>query len=144
MAACTGYFQKKGKQEGTVVVTYPDGTKTSINVTVNIVDKNANGTSNGNNGNNHGEAKEELLKHNAYLYGQDGKRANKAGLKAGSTVTTYGMVVINGRKFFTLDNDYYLAAGNAVAQTRKLKYMPISITSMVNVLVRRSLRLVRM
>ncbi|QJD73586.1 hypothetical protein HG715_06545 [Lactobacillus acetotolerans] len=135
---------KKGKQEGTVVVTYPDGTKTSINVTVNIVDKNANGTSNGNNGNNHGEAKEELLKHNAYLYGQDGKRANKAVLKAGSTVTTYGMVVINGRKFFTLDNDYYLAAGNAVAQTRKLKYMPISITSMVNVLVRRSLRLVRM
>ncbi len=127
-----------------MVVTYPDGTKTSINVTVNIVDKNANGTSNGNNGNNHGEAKEELLKHNAYLYGQDGKRANKAGLKAGSTVTTYGMVVINGRKFFTLDNDYYLAAGNAVAQTRKLKYMPISITSMVNVLVRRSLRLVRM
>ena len=113
---------KKGKQEGTVVVTYPDGTKTSINVTVNIVDKNANGTSNGNNGNNHGEAKEELLKHNAYLYGQDGKRANKAVLKAGSTVTTYGMVVINGRKFFTLDNDYYLAAGNAVAQTRKLKY----------------------
>ena len=109
---------KKGKQEGTVVVTYPDGTKTSINVTVNIVNKNANGNGN----NNHGEAKEELLKHNAYLYNKEGKRANQAVLKAGSTVTTYGMVVINGRKFFTLANDYYLAAGNAVSQTRKLKH----------------------
>ena len=108
---------KKGKQEGTVVVTYPDGTKTSVNVTVNIVDKNANTGDN-----NHGNAKEELLKHNAYLYGQDGKRANKAVLKAGSTVTTYGMVVINGRKFFTLDNDYYLATGNAWSQSRKLKH----------------------
>ncbi|BAQ56473.1 conserved hypothetical protein [Lactobacillus acetotolerans] len=110
---------KKGKQTGTVVVTYPDGTKTSINVMVNIVDKNVNG----NTGNNsHDTAKEEVLKHNAYLYGQDGRRANQAVLKAGSTVTTYGMVVINGRKFFTLDNDYYLATGNAVSQTRKLKH----------------------
>ncbi len=110
---------KQGKQAGTVVVTYPDGTKTSINVMVNIVDKNVNG----NTGNNsHDTAKEEVLKHNAYLYGQDGRRANQAVLKAGSTVTTYGMVVINGRKFFTLDNDYYLATGNAVSQTRKLKH----------------------
>ncbi|MDF7639199.1 BspA family leucine-rich repeat surface protein [Lactobacillus sp. ESL0791] len=87
-------------------VTYPDGTATSIPINVNVGNANI---------------KDITLKHNAYIYGVDGKRANGITLKAGSTVTTYGTKLINGREFYlTKDADYYLAAGNDKPAERNL------------------------
>ncbi len=105
----------KGTSKGFVTVTYPDGTYTSVPVTVNIVDKKANG-----NGNNTGTAEVKTLQHNAYLYDKEGKRANAVILKTGSQVNTYGTTMINGRKFFNLNQGFYLAAGNVLSKARKL------------------------
>ena len=68
------------------------------------------------------------LMHNAYLYDETGKRANKITLGAGSVLTTYGTKTINGKDYYVLvdkganNKKYYVAVGNVVAATRKLKH----------------------
>ncbi|MDF7683599.1 SLAP domain-containing protein [Lactobacillus sp. ESL0679] len=63
---------------------------------------------------------EKTLVHNAFLYNQDGKRANDVTMNAGSTVETYGTTLINNRKFYNLKNQLYIAAGNIDRKTREL------------------------
>ena len=66
--------------------------------------------------------------HNAYLYDETGKRANKITLGAGSVLTTYGTKTINGKVYYILvdkgakNKVYYVAAGNIDHSTRKLKH----------------------
>ncbi|WP_263406583.1 SLAP domain-containing protein [Lactobacillus helsingborgensis] len=73
-------------------------------------------------------ASDVTLMHNAYLYDETGKRANKITLGAGSVLTTYGTKTINGKDYYVLvdkganNKTYYVAAGNIVAATRKLKH----------------------
>ncbi|AWM75190.1 SLAP domain-containing protein [Lactobacillus kullabergensis] len=68
------------------------------------------------------------LMHNAYLYDETGKRANKITLGVGSVLTTHGTKTINGKDYYVLvdkganNKKYYVAAGNIVAATRKLKH----------------------
>ena len=68
------------------------------------------------------------LMHNAYLYDETGKRANKITLGASSVLTTYGTKTINGKDYYVLvdkganNKKYYVAVGNVVAATRKLKH----------------------
>ncbi|WEV38982.1 SLAP domain-containing protein [Lactobacillus sp. ESL0680] len=66
------------------------------------------------------DPEEKTLVHNAFLYDQDGKRANDITMNAGSTVETYGTTLINNRKFYNLKNQLYIAAGNIERQTREL------------------------
>ncbi|AWN33330.1 MULTISPECIES: SLAP domain-containing protein [Lactobacillus] len=73
-------------------------------------------------------ATDVTLMHNAYLYDETGKRANKVTLGVGSVLTTYGTKTINGKDYYLLvdkganNKKYYVAAGNVVAATRKLKH----------------------
>ena len=75
-----------------------------------------------------GYSKDVTLMHNAYLYDETGKRANKITLGAGSVLTTYGTKTINGKDYYVLvdkganNKKYYVAVGNVVADTRKLKH----------------------
>ena len=68
------------------------------------------------------------LMHNAYLYDETGKRANKITLGVGSVLTTYGTKTINGKVYYILvdkgakNKVYYVAAGNIDHSTRKLKH----------------------
>ncbi len=85
---------------------------------------------NGTNGapNDLGESTNVTLMHNAYLYDEDGKRANKVTLGAGSTVITYGTKTINGKEYYVLvdqganNKKYYVAATNGQATTQKVKH----------------------
>ena len=85
---------------------------------------------NGTNGapNDLGESTKVTLMHNAYLYDEDGKRANKVTLGAGSTVITYGTKTINGKEYYVLvdqganNKKYYVAATNGQATTQKVKH----------------------
>ncbi|KJY65336.1 putative S-layer protein [Lactobacillus helsingborgensis] len=73
-------------------------------------------------------ASDVTLMHNAYLYDETGKRANKVTLGVGSVLTTYGTKTINGKDYYLLvdkganNKKYYVAVGNVVAATRKLKH----------------------
>ncbi|RMC55141.1 SLAP domain-containing protein [Lactobacillus sp. ESL0261] len=73
-------------------------------------------------------ATDVTLMHNAYLYDETGKRANKVTLGVGSVLTTYGTKTINGKDYYLLvdkganNKKYYVAVGNVVAATRKLKH----------------------
>lgn len=85
---------------------------------------------NGTNGtpNDLGESTNVTLMHNAYLYDEDGKRANKVTLGAGSTITTYGTKTINGKEYYILvdqganNKKYYVAATNGQATAQKVKH----------------------
>ena len=85
---------------------------------------------NGTNGtpNDLGESTNVTLMHNAYLYDDSGKRANKVTLGAGSILSTYGTVTIAGREYYVLvdthDNNkkYYVAATNGQATKQKLTH----------------------
>ncbi|MBA1392398.1 DUF1542 domain-containing protein, partial [Lactobacillus sp. XV13L] len=74
------------------------------------------------------KVKNVVLMHNAYLYDETGKCANKITLKAGSSLVTYGTEVLNGRQYYVLvdqgaDNKkYYVAIGNAEAIKQPLKH----------------------
>lgn len=72
---------------------------------------------------------EELtLMHNAYLYDENGKRANKVILSAGSIITSYGIKEINGQSYYVLvdkgnqNKIYYVARGNVVPTSQKLRH----------------------
>ena len=75
-----------------------------------------------------GESTNVTLMHNAYLYDNSGKRANKVTLGAGSILSTYGTVTIAGHEYYVLidthDNNkkYYVAVGNGLATEQKLKH----------------------
>ncbi|PXY85098.1 hypothetical protein DK873_08165 [Lactobacillus melliventris] len=74
-------------------------------------------------------SREELtLMHNAYLYDENGKRANKVILGAGSIITSYGTKEINGQSYYVLvdkgnqNKIYYIALGNVIPTSQKLKH----------------------
>ena len=62
------------------------------------------------------------LKHNAYLYDENGRRANKLIFNAGSIVETTGKKKINGQKYYALPDGLYIASGNIDAKKLKLKH----------------------
>ena len=62
------------------------------------------------------------LKHNAYLYDENGRRANKLIFNAGSVVETTGKKTINGQKYYALPDGLYIASGNIDAKKLKLKH----------------------
>ena len=62
------------------------------------------------------------LKHNAYLYDENGRRANKLIFNAGSIVETTGKKTINGQKYYALPDGLYIASGNIDAKKLKLKH----------------------
>ncbi|MBC6349243.1 DUF1542 domain-containing protein [Lactobacillus melliventris] len=74
-------------------------------------------------------SREELtLMHNAYLYDENGKRANKVILGAGSIITSYGTKEINGQSYYILvdkgnqNKIYYVALGNVIPTSQKLRH----------------------
>ena len=60
--------------------------------------------------------------HNAYLYDENGVRANGLVINAGSTVDVSTQKVINKRAYYVLENGLYIAAGNIDAKKLKLKH----------------------
>ncbi|MCX8737457.1 SLAP domain-containing protein, partial [Lactobacillus sp. B4026] len=69
------------------------------------------------------QATDRKLKHNAYFYDKDGKRANLLVAKKGSTISTFGEATnIGGREFYLTDNGLYVAANNFKEQKRTLKH----------------------
>ena len=60
--------------------------------------------------------------HNAYLYDENGVRANGLVINAGSTVDISTQKVINKRAYYALENGLYIAAGNIDAKKLKLKH----------------------
>ncbi len=60
--------------------------------------------------------------HNAYLYDQNGIRANGLVISAGSTIAVSTQKVINKRVYYALENGLYIAAGNIDAKKLKLKH----------------------
>lgn len=53
------------------------------------------------------------LKHNAYEYKKDGKRANKKVLKKGKKVTTYGHAIkLHGKTFYRISKNVYVKKAN--------------------------------
>ena len=60
--------------------------------------------------------------HNAYLYDENGVRANGLVINAGSTIDVSTQKVINKRVYYALENGLYIAAGNIDAKKLKLKH----------------------
>ncbi|WEV37630.1 Rib/alpha-like domain-containing protein [Lactobacillus sp. ESL0677] len=90
-----------------VLVTLPDGTKLVVPVSVTI-------------GTKKGET--VTLHHNAYLYNEAGQRINELVYKTGSVVPVYGIKTIDGRDFYILDDNHYLATGNVLSTKQKLTH----------------------
>ncbi|WEV39984.1 SLAP domain-containing protein [Lactobacillus sp. ESL0681] len=67
------------------------------------------------------KATKKTVMHTAYVYDQAGKKTVQK-VKAGKTVKTYGTKSINGKKYYVLANDQFLAAGNIDGTKRKLKH----------------------
>ena len=62
------------------------------------------------------------LMHNAYLYDENGVRANGLIINADSTIAVSTQKVINKRAYYALENGLYIAAGNIDAKKLKLKH----------------------
>ncbi|MBI0034049.1 SLAP domain-containing protein, partial [Lactobacillus sp. M0396] len=60
--------------------------------------------------------------HNAYLYDQNGVRANGLIINSGSNIDVVTQKVINQRIYYELDDGLYIAAGNIDAKKLKLKH----------------------
>ncbi|MBI0032279.1 SLAP domain-containing protein, partial [Lactobacillus sp. M0396] len=60
--------------------------------------------------------------HNAYLYDQNGVRANGLVINAGSNIDVVSQKVINKKLYYALENGLYIAAGNIDAKKLKLKH----------------------
>ncbi|WEV37953.1 SLAP domain-containing protein [Lactobacillus sp. ESL0677] len=67
-------------------------------------------------------ATEKKIMHNAYLYDQDGKRANGLIFNEGTVITTTGTKLINGVVYYVLDDGLYVKAANVNAKKMKLKH----------------------
>ncbi|AWN33955.1 MULTISPECIES: SLAP domain-containing protein [Lactobacillus] len=65
---------------------------------------------------------EKTIMHNSYLYDQNGKRANKLIILAGSTVNTVNFQMINNKGYYMLDDGLFIAAANIDAKKLKLKH----------------------
>ncbi|MDF7668460.1 SLAP domain-containing protein [Lactobacillus sp. ESL0703] len=72
--------------------------------------------------------KDLILMHNAYLYDENGERANMVDLKAGSVVETYGKEKIGDKDYFVLidhganDKKYYVVCTNINSVHTTLKH----------------------
>ncbi|WEV70361.1 SLAP domain-containing protein [Lactobacillus sp. ESL0785] len=62
------------------------------------------------------------IMHHAYLYNEQGQRANGIILKAGSIINTFGTKVIKGKKYLVVADNYYIALGNVIGKRVKLKH----------------------
>ncbi|MBC6343028.1 hypothetical protein ERK18_08505, partial [Lactobacillus kimbladii] len=60
--------------------------------------------------------------HNAYLYDENGVRANGLVINAGSNVDVVSQKVINKKLYYVLEDGLYIAAGNIDAKKLKLKH----------------------
>ena len=60
--------------------------------------------------------------HNAYLYDENGVRANGLVISACSTIDVSTQKVVNKRVYYALENGLYIAAGNIDAKKLKLKH----------------------
>ena len=60
--------------------------------------------------------------HNAYLYDENGVRANGLVISAGSNIDVVSQKVVNKRVYYALENGLYIAAGNIDAKKLKLKH----------------------
>ncbi|RVU72070.1 SLAP domain-containing protein [Lactobacillus xujianguonis] len=59
------------------------------------------------------KAKKRTLKHNAYAYKKNGKRANKKVLKKGKKVNTYGKAIkLHGKAFYRISKNTYVKKAN--------------------------------
>ena len=65
---------------------------------------------------------DKKVMHNAYLYDENGVRANGLVINAGSTIDVSTQKVINKRVYYALENGLYIAAGNIDAKKLKLKH----------------------
>ena len=65
---------------------------------------------------------EKTIMHNSYLYNQNGKRANKLIILAGSIVNTVNFQMINNKGYYMLDDGLFIAAANIDAKKLKLKH----------------------
>ncbi len=63
------------------------------------------------------------LMHNSYVYDGEGKRVKGVkALKEDNVVVTYGTKKINGKKYYRIGEDRYIAAGNIDGTMRLLKH----------------------
>lgn len=59
------------------------------------------------------KATKRTLKHNAYVYKKNGKRANKKVLKKGHRVNTYGRAIkLHGKNFYRISKNTYVKKAN--------------------------------
>ena len=67
----------------------------------------------------------KTLMHNAYVYNSKGKRVKKSkAIKVGNTgkvIATYGIKTINGKKYYRVGENQYIASGNIDGTMRLLK-----------------------
>ena len=67
----------------------------------------------------------KTLMHNAYVYNSKGKRVKKVkAIKVGNTgkvIATYGTKTINGKKYYRIGENQYIASGNIDGTMRLLK-----------------------
>ena len=64
----------------------------------------------------------KTVMHNAYLYDENGARANELIVNAGSVVDVTGQRVINNRDYYELEDGLSIAAGNIDGTHLKLKH----------------------
>ena len=62
------------------------------------------------------------IMHNAYLYDQNGIRANGLVINAGSNIDVVSQKVVNKKLYYVLEDGLYIAAGNIDAKKLKLKH----------------------
>jgi len=65
---------------------------------------------------------EKTVMHNAYLYDENGTRANRLIVNVGSVVGVSGQRVINNRNYYELEDGLFIAAGNIDGTQLKLKH----------------------
>lgn len=64
----------------------------------------------------------KIVKHNAYLYDENGARANGLTVNAGSVVDVTGQRMINNRNYYELEDGLSIAAGIIEGTHLKLKH----------------------